>query len=623
MDLPLLGRQATALFQQGRLAEAESLLRQILEANPRVFPALYMLGTLRLQLGDSAEAASLLERALALNPGDPGILMHHAMAVQAQGRAGDAIASYERVLAADPGNPDAWMARGLLLHAGGRKDEALESLDRAIVLQPDFAQALHHRGDMRWSDRIDLQGAISDLARALALEPDRPWLRGNLLHLKMYAADWTDFDQQVQAIHEGVRAAKPVVHPFIYQAIAQRPADLQACSRIYARTVFPPVPPLTLRQHRPDRIRLGYASGEFREQATAILMAGLYEAHDRSRFEVIALDHGGSDGSALRARLEKAFDRIIPIVGLDDASAAARIADAGIDILVNLNGYFGTPPGNVFALRPAPVQVGYLGFPATLGAPYFDYIVSDKTVLPEAEQIFYDEKIAWLPDTYWVNDNKRPIAGGAPGRADCGLPKEGFVFCNFNNSYKLTPECFALWLRILGRVDGSVLWLFEGNNPLFAQNLRTVAAAQGIDPERLVFAPLMPSPQHLARLRLVDLSLDSLPYNAHTTASDALWAGVPILTCRGTTWPGRVCASQLQAMDMPELITDNEAAFEETAVRLATNPKELAALKAKLARNRETTALFDTARLTANMEAAYQLMWDCHQRGEAPASFSV
>jgi predicted O-linked N-acetylglucosamine transferase (SPINDLY family) len=269
------------------------------------------------------------------------------------------------------------------------------------------------------------------------------------------------------------------------------------------------------------------------------------------------------------------------------------------------------------------VQVSYMGFPATMGAPYMDYLVADQIVLPQAEQHFYDEKIAWLPDTYWVNDAQRAIANETPTRAQCGLADQGFVFCNFNNGYKLTPDGFALWLRILRQVDGSVLWLPEGNNRHFAANLRAAAAAQGVDPARLVFAPLVPSPQHLARLKLADLSLDGLPYNAHTTASDSLWAGVPILTCTGTTWPGRVCASLLLAMEMPELVTDSEAAFEALAVRLAQNPDELAALRVKLVRNRTTTALFDTARFTVNMEAAYRQMWARHQRGEKPESFRV
>jgi predicted O-linked N-acetylglucosamine transferase (SPINDLY family) len=258
-----------------------------------------------------------------------------------------------------------------------------------------------------------------------------------------------------------------------------------------------------------------------------------------------------------------------------------------------------------------------------MGAPYIDYLIADRIVLPPAEEQFYDEKIARLPDTYWVNDARRPIAGETPGRAECGLPRDAFVFCNFNNSYKLTPQAFAGWMRILRQVPASVLWLFEGNNPRFAENLRAHAAAQDVAPERLVFAPLMPSEKHLARLALADLSLDTLPYNAHTTAADVLWAGVPIVTCRGTTWPGRVAASLLSAMNLPELIAETPQDYEALAVRLAQAPSALAAIRAKVAQNHLTTPLFDTARWTLHLEDAYRQMWDRHRSGQQPIGFNV
>jgi predicted O-linked N-acetylglucosamine transferase (SPINDLY family) len=658
VDLHALGRQAVALHQQGRLADAESLYRQIIAADPKLFAPLYLLGVLRLQQGDSEEAVALLARALAINPNDPAAHTHYGMALVGQRRFAEAVPAfdhalalapgaaaalmgrgaalrvlarhsealrdYEAALAVDPSNADAWNGRGALLRAAGRIDEALDSFNRAIALWPDFAESLNNRGDLQWSDRQDYHAAVADLGRALALDPERPWLRGNLLHLKMMGADWDGLGREIAAVHDGVRAGKPVVNPFIYQAIAETPEDSRACSRNWVReNGFAPraAAPPPWRGH--DRIRIGYVAGEFREQALSFVLAGLFEAHDRRKFEVIAFSNDAPNNGPMRRRLVAGFDKFIAIDGMSDAEAAACIRAEEIDILVNLNAYFGAQRTGLFAARPAAVQVSYMGFPATLGTPVFDYVLADRMVVPESERRFFDEQVVYLPDTYWMADSKRAIAGTVPSRADCGLPDDAFVFCNFNAGYKLLPQTFALWLKVLEQVPGSVLWLWEGSNPVFAANLRREAAARGMAPERLVFAGPVASEDNLARLKLADLALDSLPYNAHTTASDVLWTGVPILTLTGTTWPGRVAASQLAAIGMPELITNSEADFTAKAVALARDAATLAALKQKLAQHRLTTPLFDTLRWTRNAEAAYEQMNARSQRGEAPAAFNV
>jgi predicted O-linked N-acetylglucosamine transferase (SPINDLY family) len=657
MDLHALGRQAIALHQQGRLVEAEALYRQILDLDAGVFPALYLLGMLRLQQGDSGEAAQLIGRALAINPGDPAALLHYGLALLGQsrfaeaaasfdrllathpgepaalmgrgaalralGRDAAALADYESVLAVDPRNADAWAGRGLLLRNLRRTDEALESFNQAIALMPDFTEALQNRGDLQWSEQRDYDGAVADLEKALALEPQRGLLRGSLLHLKMFAGDWTHFEREAALVHGAVRAGQLVIHPFAYQALVESPADSQACSRLYGQGRYPAQPSQPLAARSAAKIRIGYVSGDFREQAVGLLMAGLYEQHDKDRFEIVAFNTGDAHNDDIRQRAVAAFDRFIDIAPLSDSAAADRIRREGIDILVTLNGYFGAEGLGIFVHRPAPVQVSYMGFPATLGLPYIDYILADRIVIPEDERRFYDEEVVWLPESYWVNDSRREIAGDVPSRADCGLPEGAFVFCNFNSSYKLTPQTFASWMRILRQVPGSVLWLLAGNNPHLADNLRREAGAAGVAAERLVFAPSVSSARHLARLQLAGLSLDNLPYNAHTTAADVLWAGVPIVTCRGTTWPGRVAASLLTAIGLPELICETLADAEALAVRLAQEPDSLRALKDKLAANRLTTQLFDTARFARHMEAAYAQMIARHRRGEAPAHFAV
>jgi predicted O-linked N-acetylglucosamine transferase (SPINDLY family) len=466
-----------------------------------------------------------------------------------------------------------------------------------------------------------LEPAIADLEAAMRLVPEIPYLRGNLLHARMTAGDWRDFENDKQALDEAVRAGKHAVEPFAYQALSDSPQDLQACARLFAGRNFPPAAPIykvTQRKHGP--IRVGYVCGEFRQQATMILAAGLFEAHDRERFEILAFDNGHSDDSAMRRRLEAAFARIIPIARLPDAAAAQCVADAGIDILVNLNGYFGALRMGLFAQRPAPIQVNYLGFPGTLGAPYMDYILADACVLPEGDVLYYDEKIVRLPGSYQINDDKRARPIAIASRNTHSLPDTGFVFCNFNFAYKITPALFACWMRLLHAVPGSVLWLLH-DNEIFAANLRRAAAEQGIDAARLIFAPIAPPDEHVARLTLADLVLDSLPYNAHTTASDALWAGVPVLTCRGNAFAGRVGASLLQAAGLSELVTETLDAYEALAVSLARAPERLSALRRQLANDRPP--LFDTARTTRHIESAYAEMLARHTRGEAPADFSI
>jgi predicted O-linked N-acetylglucosamine transferase (SPINDLY family) len=362
--------------------------------------------------------------------------------------------------------------------------------------------------------------------------------------------------------------------------------------------------------------------GEFREHAMALLMAGLYEHHNKRKFEIIAFDVGWNDASPLRKRLEAAFDKWIDLAGLSDRQRAERIAEENVDILVNIIGYFQSEPMGIFAYRPAPVQVSYLGYPATLGAPYIDYLLADRIVVPEEEQRFYSEKIVYLPDTYWVNDRRRLIGESVHSRSACGLPEQGFVFCNFNHIYKLTPKTFALWMDILREVKGSVLWLLESNQE-FPSRLRAEAERQGIAGERLVFAPPAAPADHLARIKLADLCLDSLPYNAHTTACDCLWVGVPVLTCLGGTFPGRVAASLLKAMGLPELVANNPEDYRKMALGLAGDSAYLERTRQKLMANRLTTPLFDTARFTRHIEAAYQMMWEISQRGENPQGFSV
>ena len=461
--------------------------------------------------------------------------------------------------------------------------------------------------------------AVVCFTKLIKNAPDFDFAKGRLLNAKMYICDWIGLTKLYDLIKKDIFLNKKSAWPFGHQAICDSEAELHLCAKIYAVTKYPDhnIRPSTAKIDKNVRIRIGYLSGEFRQQATSILITQLFEFHDKNAFEIFAFDNGFDDGGELRRRINCAFDGVIQISKLSNPETVAAIKDKKIDILVNLNGYFGSARQTVFSYKPSPIQVNYLGFPGTLGSEYVDYLIADSTVIPESSQQHYSEKIIYLPNSYQVNDNKRPISNIVFSKKEQGLPDSGFVFCSFNNNYKITPKMFDRWMRILKRVQGSVLWLIE-DNPWVVNNLQKEAEQREVKAERIVFAKRVPLAEHLARHKLADLFLDTLPYNAHTTASDALWAGLPVLTCLGTTFPGRVAASLLKAIDLPELITRTQKDYEALAIELATDAAKLAHFKQKLTNNRLSTMLFNTQLYTKHIEAAYTAIYERYQAGLPP-----
>jgi predicted O-linked N-acetylglucosamine transferase (SPINDLY family) len=567
------------------------------------------------------DALECFDRVLRLRPDHLEARNSRGLALQAMGQAGHSLAEFDRVLKEKPNHLRALINRATVLGAMGRVDEELQGYDRALAAQPDMAEALIGRAYGLRTQKKDLAGAIAAQERAVVIQPDYPYARGDLVHMKMLAADWRDLAGELAVLNQGVHEGKRVVNPYVYQGLSSSPADLLASAKIYTQDKYPPVPFPRQRRRQHGKIRLGYLSSDFRAQATMHLSAGLFEHHDRSRFEVIGFDNSPEDGSPMRRRVIAAFDKFVPIQTLSDRAAGHLVAADEIDILVNLNGYFGTPRMGVCAHRPALLQVNYLGFPGSLGAEYMDYILADAEVIPGGEEQFYSEKVVRLPNSYQINDALRPRPAPTT-RAAHGLKETDFVFCHFNYSYKLTPGIFAVWLRLLDSVPSSVLWLLE-SNPLFAANLRREAERAGIDPARLIFAPPIETAAHLSRLALGDLFLDSLPCNAHTTASDALWAGLPLITCRGTAFAGRVAASLLHAVGLPELVTNSLDEYESLALALANDRKLLQSYRDRLTRDPTQLDLFDTARTTRQIEMAYETMMARWNKDELPESFSV
>jgi predicted O-linked N-acetylglucosamine transferase (SPINDLY family) len=424
-------------------------------------------------------------------------------------------------------------------------------------------------------------------------------------------------------LKDGVRRGLPLAEPFAMTALSQDPQEQLLCARTYREhDVTRSAPVWHGERYRHGRIRVAYLSSDFREHAVAYCIAELIELHDRAKFEIIGASLGVDDGGPTRARLVRAFDRFIDVRPLSDPQAAQRLREAEVDIVIDLMGYTrGGKPG-ILAHRPAPVQAGYLGFPGTVGAEFLDYIIADGYVLPEADEAFFSEKVVRLPDSYQVNDRRRDIAARVYARTEVGLPEHGFVFASFNNSHKISPGLFDVWMRLLESVPGSVLWLFADNEAA-ERNLRKEARARGVAAERIVFASRVPASEYRARCRLADLCLDTLPYNGHGTTGDMLWCGVPVLTCEGTAFPGRVGGSLLRAVGLPELIAADPGQYEAKALELAGDRPRLAALRAKLERNRHSAPLFDTDRFRLHIESAYTTMWEIAHRGEAPRSFSV
>ncbi|HMF22188.1 MAG TPA: tetratricopeptide repeat protein [Pseudolabrys sp.] len=605
----------------GQYEQALSAYGRALALNPNLAEACLGRGHVfaQLQLYDDALAA--YDRAVALKPylAEPWLVS--GLMLGMFGNRQRALSAFERALALDPNLSEAWIGRGNILLQLQKYDNALAAYDRAVALNANFAEA--------WLGRADVlvhlnqpDKALAAFDRALALKPDREFAQGGRLHAKLAMSDWTNLEAEVADIVAAVKAGKLAASPFHFIGLSSSAADQLAC----AKRVMAKQPSLSrawrgeIYSH--DRVRIAYLSPDI-PRPGAQLVVGMFEHHDKSRFEIMALSYGLDDASDLRNRIQSAAENFIDIRTMTDQEVAEFIRRREIDVIVDLTGP--TALYNRFSVlsrHVAPIQVNFLGYAGTTGADWMDYIIADRTIIPEDYFRCYSEQVVWLPDTYQPNDNKRLISERLPTRAECNLPETVFVFCCFNTTYKITPEVFAVWMKLLAAIEGSVLWLIE-SNPTAVQNLRKAAKARGISPERLIFAPKLSLADHLSRHRQADVFLDTLPYNAHTTASDALWAGVPIVTRLGATFAGRVAASLLKAIGLPELITSSLEDYEAVALKLAREPSFLASIKAKLARNRDFYPLFDTARFTRHIEAAYTTMWRRYQNGAAPQAFAV
>jgi predicted O-linked N-acetylglucosamine transferase (SPINDLY family) len=654
--LEALYRFALLHFQIGRFADSERLFEVAIRFYPEIPELFYGRGCSLQALRRYEDALASFARALVLRPnyiearnnrgvtllkmkrypealtafdmvnanddyGRALVLNNRAAALLGLKRYPEALECSEKSLTLKPDQAQSLSTHAAALGMLGRHDEALAYYDKSLSLDPTNPEVRNSRADMLVMLRR-FDDAMGDYEKLLKDGFDVEYIRGNLAICRLHCCDWHDLAALKSGIDAGLKAGRAVLQPFGGLMLTNSPADQLKSAKIWVADRFPKQPALyDGERYQHDRIRVAYVSGDFRNHAVATLLADVLDSHDRSSFETVGVSFGHDDGSAMRKRLEKAFDRFIDIGEMNDVDAARALKDMEVDIAVDLTGYTGASRSAIFAMRPAPIQVNYLGYLGTLGADYIDYIIADDLVVPARDAAHYAEKVVYLPGCFYPS-GCAPGALATPGRAEVGLPDTGFVFCSFNNNYKITPEIFAVWMRLLDTVPGSVLWLLEDNDTA-SRNLKREASARNVTPERLIFAPRVDRDAHLARHRLASLFLDTLPYNAHTTASDALNAGVPVLTAPGDTFASCVAASQLRAAGLSELITPSLSEYEAIALKLARDPDALAALKAKLEKAHKTAPLFDTARYTRHLEAAFTQMADRFRQGEKPGPITV
>jgi protein O-GlcNAc transferase len=568
------------------------------------------------------EALASCNKALSLNPSHPEAWSNKGVVLIELKQYTEAIAHFDKALSLNPEYAEAWSNKGAVLNELRQYQEAITHFDKTLQLRPDHAQAWSNKG-VSLNELKRYEEAIIHYEKASSLKSDISWIYGDLLHAKMKIADWRDFDNSLNTLLSKAGPEQKIAAPFAVLGLNDAPMFHKQCAEIFTREKHPLNLSLESIPKHPKRakIRIGYFSADFKNHPVSILMAELFELHDRDHFEIFGFSYCPEDGSPLRLRISQAFNQFIDVRKMTDQQVAELVRGLEIDIAVDLGGFTADSRPDIFAYRAAPIQVSYIGFLGTLGAPYMDYLLADSVLIPKESQRFYSEKIAYLP-SYQVNDRQRTISDKVFTRKELGLPEKGFVFCCFNSNYKIVPATFDSWMKILKSVDDSVLFLYAENESVQI-NLIKEAEIRGINRDRLVFCNRLEFSEYLARFKTCDLFLDTAPYNSGATASDALWAGLPVLTLMGQSFASRVAASLLTAIGLPELITTTPQEYETLAIELAHNAEKLAALKQKLESNRLSTPLFDTPQFTKDLERAYVQMYERYQADLLPENIVV
>ena len=618
-----LNNHGNALIDLGRPNEALVSYERAIGLNPAYDESLYTRGNVLRDLGRYELALESYEKAISIKGNFAAAYNNSGLVLQKINRTEDAVANFDKAISIEPDYADAYNNRGISLKELGRLADAMASYISAISIKPNFAEALFNLGDVCHTlNRFD--DAVSNYNKALAIKPDLDFLFGLKMHAQAQICDWSELQEQLHLLESLIDDGVKIAQPFHVIGLIDEPKIQFKSAKLYVDAKFPPSQKFESNKKYTsnDKICIGYYSADFRDHPVAHLSAELFEMHDKNKFELIGFYFGPADSSDVHKRVASSFDKFIDVSNKSDREVAEISRFVGVDIAIDLGGFTKNSRSGIFAERCAPIQVNYLGYLGTMAADFMDYICADKTLIPEESQQFYTEKILYLPNSYQANDSKRKISDKIFTKEELGLPANGFIYCCFNNNFKILPTTFDCWMRILKAVSGSVLWLLE-DNPMAAINLRKEAEIRGVDASRIVFAKRMKMEDHLARHRVADLFIDTLPCNAGTTASDALWAGLPILTLLGKSFAGRIAASLLNGMNMPELIARNQEEYEFKAVEFANNPSLLFDLKEKIIRNRYESSLYNTKLLTTHLEAGYKEMHRRYVAGEVPANIYV
>lgn len=607
--------------QQGRYEISKEYLQRAVDIRPSFVEGWYYLGKCFEHLKNPEEAISVFDKAIQLFPRffeahhDRGLACFHLKRYE------QAIASFNIACSLMPDSAEAWMNLGVALVETRNFSSAIECYERVVALSPKNTAALVALGKA-YSKQSLHHEAIRVYELLLKEKPDADLVRGFIFNAKLFLADWSSYETDRKILIDESLKGLPCMSPFVAAAAVDSPElQLQIAKQFGAPYRRAAIERLS-HAGAHDKIVVAYLSADYHAHATAVLMLEILKNHNRSQFHIVGISFGPDKFSDLTKEIRASFDRFIDVREKPDHETAMLLRDLEVDIAVDLKGYtFDSRPG-ILAYRPAPIQVNYLGYPGTMGVDYIDYLIADKFVVPEKDEAFYSEAIVTLPGSYQPNGRNRPISEELHSRRSHGLPESGIVFCSFNSPYKNNPAMFDVWANLLKRVEGSVLWLLSAST-IFEENIKAEACRRDVASERIVFAKQVPLQEHLARLSLADIFLDSLPYGAHTTASDALWAHVPVVTCVGSAFPGRVGQSILEALEMPELVTHSLSEYFDLACRLATDKEMLAKTREKIAGKAKSSRLFDAERYTRELEYAYAEMMRIHSSGAAPQKIVV
>jgi len=608
-------------YQLKRYDEALSHYDKAIALKPDYAEAFFNKGVIYYQLKRYDEALSHYDKAIALKPDYSKAWFNKGYAYFFIKRYDEALSHYDKAIALKPDYAEAFFNKGVIFFHQLRYDEALSQYDKAIALKSDYAEAFFNKAHIfllskRFSE------AIATYLKAIQIDPNIDFLLGYFIHAKLILFVWNNIENDINNLIFKVKENKKVVRPLPFLYLNDSSELAFKVSKISNNSGFLKITsePFSFNKLK-KKISIGYFSGDFRDHAVYHLVAELFELHDRNSFEIIAFSFNKTRNAFkekfITDRLKNSFDQFIDVEDLSDKEVASLSRKIGIDIAVDLQGHTsGARPG-IFSYRAAPIQVNYLGYPGTTGSQHMDYIIADNIVIPKNNKNFFSEKIVYLPNSYQVNDSKKKISEKKFTRSEIGLPKTGFIFCCFNQNVKITPAIFNLWMNILKKVDGSILWLLE-EDAVANNNLKKEAINKGVSSDRIIFSKRIDIKEHLSRISIADLFLDTFPYNAHTTASDSLWAGVPILTYQGQSFQSRVAASLLNAIDVKELIVNSLTEYESLAVELALNALKLKAIKEKIQKNRLTKPLFNTFLYAGHLEKAYKRMYEIYQKNLPP-----